>query len=150
MLLILSTLALLAFSAEFRWDMPAQSSKVPDTKDQGDCAGAGWAFAVTTTIESNYLIKYGRAIQQSEEELLNCIDNSCCTGKVPLAEAFTYVKAKNGLASRLSIGYDNNPSTDACPRIKRRQGNIKSFRHIKAGFKNPTHEQNNTALVTAI
>lgn len=150
-LLILATLTLLSFGAvsdDFNWDSAAKGNKVPEPKDQGDCAGAGWAFATTTAIEANYKIKYNREITQSERELLNCIDDSCCPGKVSLAQAFNYVKAKNGLASDLSLAYDSGTST--CPRIKRRQGNIKSFNLIKAAFKNPTHDQNNTALITAI
>jgi len=67
---------------------------------------------------------------------------------VTLKEAFTFIKAKKGLASDIGIPYVG--TSGSCPRVKRTQGNIKAFKLITAGFINPTHEQNNSALITAI
>jgi len=38
----------------------------------------------------------------------------------------------------------------ACPREKRRAGNIKSYSQVKPTVKNPSHGQENAALISAL
>jgi len=62
---ILTALGLLSSRVageDFNWDADGGTTIIPAPKDQGECAGAGWAFAATTTIEANYKLKYNRWI----------------------------------------------------------------------------------------
>lgn len=51
---------------------------LPEVKDMKDC-GASYAFAVTSAIESNYLMSQ-KTVQLSSQELIDCSTNKGCSG----------------------------------------------------------------------
>ncbi|AFZ80702.1 cysteine protease [Theileria equi strain WA] len=76
---------------------------VTPVKDQGNC-GSCWAFAAVGSVESLYLIKKGQALDLSEQELVNCEENSNgCEGGLP-NKALEYIKAK-GISHSKDLPY---------------------------------------------
>lgn len=51
-------------------------------KRQGNC-GACWAFAAAASFESSYAKKNGQVIDISEQIMVNCTNNSSCSGGLP-------------------------------------------------------------------
>ena len=60
-------------------------------KHQRDCGGC-WAFASSTTLESQYLLKYNESITFSEQQLIDCDEkNLKCSGG-NMRKAFLYLQ----------------------------------------------------------
>lgn len=92
-----------------------QKNLVSAVKDQGSC-GSCWAFATVGVIESMYLIKKGKMITLSEQQLISCnfnyfIGNFGCRGG-SLSTAFNYVKTNKGLT--LSTNYPYQAQNAMC------------------------------------
>jgi C1A family cysteine protease len=69
------------FSTLRRYDLREKKLLGP-VRDQGNCQSC-WAFAAAASYESNYAIKNNKLIDVSEQDLINCINNSCETGSFP-------------------------------------------------------------------
>ena len=66
-----------------------------EVKHQRDCGGC-WAFATTSVIESQYMIKYGNNISLSEQQLIDCDENNLKCEGGNMRKAFLYLQ-ENGL-----------------------------------------------------
>jgi cathepsin L len=75
--------------------------KVTSVKDQGNC-GSCWAFATAATFESSYLMRNGRAVDVSEEELLRCSGSGTCQGGWWAFDQITH----RGLTDEATYPYD--------------------------------------------
>lgn len=79
-----------------------EKGAVTDVKDQGHC-GSCYAFASTGALESHHFIKNGDLVPLSEQELVDCSDNSGCQ-RGRTKRAFKYVR-DNGIATEESYPY---------------------------------------------
>ena len=74
---------------EFDWVKDRNIST--EIKHQKDCGGC-WAFATAATLEAQYLMKYGKNISLSEQQLIDCDEknNKCKGGN--MRKAFLYLQ----------------------------------------------------------
>jgi C1A family cysteine protease len=80
-----------------------EKGMVTPVKDQKRC-GSCWAFATVAAVESAMLIKYGKNLSLSEQQLLDCALSAGCRGGEP-SWALNYV-LKHGLCSEEQYPYD--------------------------------------------
>jgi len=86
------------------------SSYMSPGKDQGFC-GSCWAFCTMGAIEGNYNIKYGKSLDFSEQELVDCdYNNKDCSGGSP-DYAIEYIM-KNGIAYSNEYPYISGISSE--------------------------------------
>lgn len=77
-------------------------------KDQGSC-GSCWAFASVAAVELAYVVKYGKKVDLSEQQLVDCnrgfliFGNQGCNGGT-FTPTFDYIKQK-GLQTEQSYPY---------------------------------------------
>jgi len=64
-----------------KYDMRSNKLLGP-VRSQGGC-GACWAFAAAASFESSYAKKNGKIIDVSEQTMVNCTQNSSCSGGLP-------------------------------------------------------------------
>ena len=80
---------------------------VSPVKDQGAC-GSCWTFATVGTLESRQLLKYGKFIPNSEQQIVDCAygfgDDAGCNGGLPPA-AMEYLRYSGGIASEEEYPY---------------------------------------------
>lgn len=87
-------------------DVPEQfdwrsMNAVTGVKNQGEC-GSSFAFAATSTIESQYFKKTGSLVNFSEQIFINCDENNACNGG-SVTEALSFRKLN--LASATDMPY---------------------------------------------
>eukprot|EP00898_Chlorokybus_atmophyticus_P000156 jgi/Chlat1/1140/Chrsp112S01619 len=91
---------------------------VSPVKNQGHC-GSCWTFSTTGALESALLIKHGKNVSLSEQQLVDCAqdyDNHGCFGGLP-SHAFEYIRFTGGLDTESSYPYvagDNATQHDSC------------------------------------
>jgi len=72
------------------------SKMVAKIQDQGECK-AGWAFAVTSSVESRYGLKTGKFQGFSEQQIIDCSANKkACNGGL-CEDALDYYKSKGAM-----------------------------------------------------
>jgi C1A family cysteine protease len=88
---------------EIDWEAEGKVTKI---KDQGQC-GSCWAFSAIAAIETTYAINNKKALDLSEQELVDCsrdYGNEGCNGGL-MDNAFKYIVEKKGIASLTDYPY---------------------------------------------
>jgi len=115
--------------ASFDW---RDQGVVSSVKEQGEC-GCCWAFSAAANIESQYAIKYGRILDLSEQQLLDCdSSNDGCDGGV-MDAAFKYIKNAGGIMNESDYRYTQ--AKDTC-RFKKNKSIVRVSGWKNAGSKN--------------
>lgn len=74
-------------------------------KCETNLIGSGWAFAATGAIEAIHAITTGNLVSLSEQELIDCVDESeGCYNGWPY-HSFEWVKKNGGIASEADYPY---------------------------------------------
>jgi len=118
---------------------------VTPVKNQGGC-GSCWAFSTAETIESHLAIKYGKLLELSEQEFVDCVPNpnKCggtggCDGATQWL-GFKYAAA-NGVTTETSYPY--TAQTQKCKLAdKKTVGNVSDYVRLPAN--------NYSALMNAV
>lgn len=88
------------------WDWREHNGVSP-VKNQGHC-GSCWTFSTVGALEAHELVKYGKAGNLSEQQLVDCagaFDNHGCEGGLP-SHAFEYISLESwGIASEKQYPY---------------------------------------------
>lgn len=103
-------------------------NKLPPIKNQDTC-GSCWAFAITASIESLYLIKTEQSLNLSEQELVDCADFMDCDGGWNDL-AIEYV-VKNGISLEADYPYIN--ADGICDVPEGEKVEIEGYRKIESG-----------------
>ncbi|KAL3741705.1 hypothetical protein ACJRO7_017213 [Eucalyptus globulus] len=85
---------------------------VTSVKDQSSC-GACWAFSAVAAMEGITMLKKGKLVSLSEQELVDCDVNGVnqgCEGGL-MDSAFQFIKSKGGLTSEANYPYQGNDGT---------------------------------------
>lgn len=78
-------------------------NKVKNQKACGSC----WAFSTVGTLESHMFLKYGKMLNISEQQLVDCagdFNNNGCNGGLP-SQAFEYIHYAGGIDSEPAYPY---------------------------------------------
>jgi len=117
------------------WDWREQG-KVTPVKDQNPCSSC-WAFGATAAIESLILIQYNQTYILSEQNLMDCVNDTygrayptCQYGGWP-AWAYKYIMDHGGYA--LDAQYPYIRETQECKQDIRRYADISGFIKITPG-----------------
>jgi len=104
---------------------------VTEVKDQGAC-GSCWTFGSAAALEGAYAIKYGKLIEYSEQQFLDCAyvgGNTGCDGGTAYA-AYDWLKTTKGLATEK--GYPYKMQDSYCKHVKKGV-NIASYVNVTSG-----------------
>jgi cathepsin F len=86
------------------WDW-TEKGAVGIVKNQKSC-GSCWSFATAGNIEGVYFLKYGKMIELSEQQLIDCdTSNNGCNGGA-IQYGFDYIKNAGGAVSELDYPYE--------------------------------------------
>jgi len=94
---------LLSLPENFDW---REHGGVSPVKNQGHC-GSCWTFSTTGCLESAHLIHHQKALNLSEQQLVDCaqdFDNHGCNGGLP-SHAFEYIHYVGGLEEEQDYSY---------------------------------------------
>ena len=93
--------------SSFNWVNLGVTSSI---KDQGLC-GSCWAFTTATNIEALYYIKYGKRVDLSEQQMVDCdnYDYGCQGGS--MLKTYQWIKANGGLMLENEYPYTGQQGT---------------------------------------
>lgn len=63
----------------------------------GECKGAGWAFSITTSIETNHCLRKGVLYKLSEQCLIDCVDDCDGCNSGTFKSGFNFLLSRNHL-----------------------------------------------------
>eukprot|EP01135_Chromosphaera_perkinsii_P010419 Nk52_evm91s2118 gene=Nk52_evmTU91s2118 len=88
---------------------------VSHVKNQGQC-GSCWTFSTTGAVEAHHAKKFGKVLDLSEQQLVDCaqaFDNHGCSGGLP-SHAFEYIMASGGIMQEADYHYTGKDSSSGC------------------------------------
>ncbi|KAM3957536.1 uncharacterized protein ACR2FA_008448 [Aphomia sociella] len=89
----------ISLADNFDW---RDQNKVTPIKDQGAC-GSCWAFSSIANLESQLAIKYNQLNDLSEQELVDCVDNTDCSRGGRISSGILYLT--KGVETESDYGY---------------------------------------------